>query len=315
MNRFDRIVTILIQLQSRRVVKAQEIADRFNISLRTVYRDIRTLEQAGIPIIGEAGVGYSIMSGYRLPPIMFTENEVTSFLIAEKLIDNIMDSSTADNFRSAMDKIKSVLNTSERDSLQNLDHNVEVVKQTLTSSTNKQNKVLQLVFRSIIDKKILDIKYNALYNEQITERSIEPIGAYYYADNWHLIAFCRLRNDYRDFRFDRIIKIIQTDKVFTLNHPTLKEYLKQISTEMELTKVVILVKKSAAHLIRNQKYYYGLITEKEKDEYFEMTFLTSSLTDFAHWILFLTNSIEIKSPKTLVNEMKYLVKELKNHYH
>ena len=68
MNRIDRITAILIQLQSRRVVKAQDIADRFGISLRTVYRDVRTLEEAGIPISGEAGVGYSILEGYNEKP-------------------------------------------------------------------------------------------------------------------------------------------------------------------------------------------------------------------------------------------------------
>src|SRR5690606_10008011 len=70
-NRFDRIVAILVQLQSKRIVKAQELADRFEVSLRTIYRDIRTLEASGVPIISEAGIGYSIMEGYRLPPVMF----------------------------------------------------------------------------------------------------------------------------------------------------------------------------------------------------------------------------------------------------
>ena len=84
--RFDRIVAILIQLQSKRIVKAQELADRFEVSLRTIYRDIRTLEASGVPIISEAGVGYSIMEGYRLPPVMFTREEVGSFVAAEKLM-------------------------------------------------------------------------------------------------------------------------------------------------------------------------------------------------------------------------------------
>ena len=89
MNRLDRISAILIQLQSRRVVKAADIADRFNISLRTVYRDIRSLEEAGIPLIGEAGVGYSLADGYRLPPVMFTREEATAFLTAEKFIEKL----------------------------------------------------------------------------------------------------------------------------------------------------------------------------------------------------------------------------------
>ena len=114
MNRIDRVTAILIHLQSRRVVKAQEIAERFGISLRTVYRDIRTLEAAGIPLLGEAGVGYSIMEGYRLPPVMFTKEEATAFLTAEKLIEKLTDTSTEESYKSAMYKIKAVLNAAEK---------------------------------------------------------------------------------------------------------------------------------------------------------------------------------------------------------
>src|SRR6202000_578170 len=106
MNRIDRISAILIQLQSRRVVKAGDIAERFNISLRTVYRDVKTLEHAGIPIIGEAGVGYSIMDGYRLPPVMFTREEATAFLTAEKIVEKMTDDSTAAHHKSSMYKIR-----------------------------------------------------------------------------------------------------------------------------------------------------------------------------------------------------------------
>ena len=86
MNRFDRITAILIQLQSKKVVKAQDLADRFGTSLRTIYRDIRTLEEAGVPLYGEAGIGYSIVDGYRLPPVMFTKEEAIAFITAEKLM-------------------------------------------------------------------------------------------------------------------------------------------------------------------------------------------------------------------------------------
>src|SRR3569833_107909 len=121
MNRIDRISAILIHLQSRREVKASDIADRFGISLRTVYRDVKTLEEAGIPLIGEAGVGYSIMDGYRLPPVMFTREEATAFLTAEKFVEKLTDAATLANHKSAMYKIRSVLRMAEKDFLDNID--------------------------------------------------------------------------------------------------------------------------------------------------------------------------------------------------
>src|SRR3982751_2500502 len=128
MNRLDRITTILIQLQSRKVVKAQDIAERFNISLRTVYRDMRYLAEAGIPLIGEAGVGYSIMEGYRLPPVMFTKEEATAFLMAEKLVEKFTDASTQRDYSTAMFKIKAVLRLSERDYLEDMEQHIAVIE-------------------------------------------------------------------------------------------------------------------------------------------------------------------------------------------
>src|ERR1700743_2579363 len=128
MNRIDRVSAILIQLQSRRVVKANDIAERFGISLRTVYRDVKTLEEAGIPIIGEAGVGYSIVDGYRLPPVMFTREEATAFLTAEKFVETLTDSSTTDNYKSAMYKIRAILKSTEKDLLEDIDGKIEVFR-------------------------------------------------------------------------------------------------------------------------------------------------------------------------------------------
>ena len=226
MNRIDRVTAILIQLQSKRVVKAQDIAERFNISLRTVYRDIKTLEEAGIPLIGETGIGYSIMDGYRLPPVMFTLDEATAFLTAEKLVEKLTDTSTDESYKSAMYKIKSVLRSTEKDYLEVMDNHIEVLNSPYVPKEKNAHNLLQPILKSIAEKKVLNIHYFANHSQENTSRNIEPIGIFYYGTNWHLLAFCQLRNDYRDFRIDRICQITSTPLPFKKEHPSLKSFLK-----------------------------------------------------------------------------------------
>src|SRR4051812_37780918 len=127
MNRIDRLSAILIQLQSKRLVKAQDIADKFSISLRTVYRDIRALEEAGVPVIGEAGIGYRLMDGYKLPPVMFNEDEASALLTAGKLMQSMSDKNSSKHYISALDKIKAVLRLPEKDHLEEIDNHIAVV--------------------------------------------------------------------------------------------------------------------------------------------------------------------------------------------
>src|ERR1043165_2909670 len=128
MNRIDRLSAILIQLQSKRLVKAQHIADKFSISLRTVYRDVHALQESGVPIIGEAGTGYSLMEGYKLPPVMFTQDETSALLTAAKLMQSKTDKNSARHYNAALDKIKAVLRFAEKDHIEEIDEHVAVLE-------------------------------------------------------------------------------------------------------------------------------------------------------------------------------------------
>jgi predicted DNA-binding transcriptional regulator YafY len=306
MNRIDRISAILIQLQSKKVVKAQDIGDRFNISLRTVYRDIRTLEEAGVPIIGEAGVGYSLMDGYRLPPVMLTREEATSFITAEKFIEKLTDSYTEENYKSAMYKIKAVLRSSEKDYLETISDNIEVLKSTAVPKTST-NTNLQFILNGISEKNIMEMDYFANHSQETTRREIEPVGIFYMAGNWYLIAFCRLRNDYRNFRVDRIRKINSTANHFDKTHPKLKDFLNKITREEPLVKVVIETGKEQLRHFGDQKYYNGFVSQQIKGERVEMTFLTYSLEGFARWYMMYGDTVRIITPPELKTHVKKIM--------
>ncbi|TFF36737.1 helix-turn-helix transcriptional regulator [Mucilaginibacter psychrotolerans] len=296
MNRIDRISAILIQLQSRRVVKASDIAERFGISLRTVYRDVRSLEEAGIPVIGEAGVGYSLVDGYRLPPIMFTREEATAFLTAEKFVEKMTDASTAAQHKSAMYKVRAILKTAEKDLLESMDDSIEVLKSQTQRRINN-NDHLQPILNAIAHKKVLCINYMAGYSQEKTKRDIEPVGVFYLDSYWHMIAYCRMRRDYRDFRTDRIRSLVETGHTFEGKHPTLKAYIAQTAYEHKLETIVIRVDNAIVRFISDQKYYNGFVSEVQLPTQLEMTFLTMSVEGFVRWFMMYGDQAEIVSPE------------------
>ncbi|HEX4850677.1 MAG TPA: YafY family protein [Puia sp.] len=314
MNRIDRITAILIQLQSRKIVRAQEIADRFKISLRTVYRDIKSLEEGGIPILGETGVGYSIMDGYRLPPVMFTKEEAIAFLTAEKLIEKFTDNSTGSSYKSAMYKIRSILRSNEKDMLENIEDHIEVIRRYSPFHSESVDNTLQVILKSISEKKILHIEYSAFNADQKTRRDIEPVGIFYSTGYWHTIAFCQLRNDYRDFRTDRIRQIKMTEKLFHKNHPSLQSYLEKVAQKENLERVVISVNKKTAKYLQEARYYYGFVDEVDQGDKITMNFLTPSLDIFVRWFFMFADLADIIEPASVQSLMKDHIEKLSKKY-
>ena len=226
MNRLTRITAILIQLQSKKIVTAKEIAERFEISLRTVYRDIKTLQDTGVPIGSENGVGYFIVNGYSLPPIMITEEEANALIISEKLILNQGDTSLIKDFNSLLLKIKSTLKNFEKENISKLENRIE----PSTKIDKNKSNWLSKIQKSITNANVIQIEYFSIYKEESTKRNIEPLAIYFTENAWVLVAFCRLRNEEREFRLDRILKLTITSETFEYQQSfTLKQYLEKFT--------------------------------------------------------------------------------------
>jgi predicted DNA-binding transcriptional regulator YafY len=314
MNRIDRLTAILIQLQTKRVVKAEEISDRFEISLRTVYRDVKALMEAGVPIGSEAGKGYFIVDGFHLPPVMFTEDEASSMLVAGKLVDKMADKSVRAAYESALHKIKSVLNESEKDHLQNLDSHIEIFlrsKYEVKESKDFPDHFMTDIQRAVAKKEVLRIDYSNT-EEEHTQREVEPIGIFYYSMAWHLIGWCRLRNGYRDFRADRIKVLLNTGEHFEgRNLISLKEYFQSMfQSNKGLIKVIVTFDKSAMR----GRPIYGSISTTDLGERVRAEFLMDSLNYMARWLLMYGTNAEVEEPEELRTMMAELAEELFAHY-
>ena len=218
-NRLSRLTAILIQLQTKRVVTASELASKFDISKRTVYRDIKALEQSGVPILTEEGKGYTLMDGYKIPPIMFTEKQANALILAEQLVLKSKDTSFVKDYSEAIDKIKSILKYTVKNKANLLSDRTQY-DQVINQERNSNN--LSDLQNALTNCSLVKIEY--INKEQATSiRLIEPF-AVLNSENWYLIAWCRLRNAFRFFRLDRIQKMEILSEKFEPHNMTLQEY-------------------------------------------------------------------------------------------
>ena len=221
--RLSRLTAILTQLQSKRIITAKQLAEKHSVSVRTIYRDIRTLEKSGIPVVTEEGKGYSIMEGYHLPPVLFTEEEANALITIEQLAIKNKDLSLVKNTTSAIEKIKAILRYSQKGNADLLSDRIYF------SGNNEEEKTsnnLMQIQSAITQYKVLTMDYLSSENK-ITNRNIEPFAIYSIHGDFLLIAFCRLRNDFRHFRIDFIENLVTKNEVFSPSKMTIKEYFEK----------------------------------------------------------------------------------------
>lgn len=308
LKKINRIIAILTSLQAKRIVRAQDLADRFGVSLRTIYRDVKTLESAGVPVLSEAGIGYSLVDGYRLPPVMFTREEAGSLVTGEKLMRSFSDKSLGDHYQSAIVKIRSVLKSYDKEWLDSLDETIQVrpPKELFNSEIEDS---LHTVLHGIADRKSVILEYKAI-TDIISEREIEPVGIFHENNNWYILGYCLLRGDYRQFRTDRILAIRGTSHRFTRRHGKLSDHLRRHETFPRIT-VRLLVEPRVARYLSNTRNNYGFVSETSTESGVEMTFHTIEIAEgFPRWILGFADYIRVLEPRELKDNVGTLLQRM-----
>jgi predicted DNA-binding transcriptional regulator YafY len=299
MNRVDRLMAIVMRLQGRRVVRAEDIAAHFEISVRTVYRDIAALGEAGIPIVAEPGVGYGLVKGYHLPPVMFTVEEASALFMGGKLVDHLTDDSLRKQMESALMKIRSVLPRDRQDYLDRLERSTAVVSRGLSALPKLSGEALIPIQRALADRRVLSMDYQGGQRREMTKRQVEPLGLVYYSSHWHLIAYCRLRRDVRDFRTDRICKLQLENQIFPSHDDfSLKRYLEAAAHDGKFEAGRVRFRREVMDHVRNE-WACRLVEEKEEPEGVVVTLLAYSFEWLAHWIFSFGSMAEVLAPERL----------------
>lgn len=201
MTQLARLISILTLLKSKRLLTATELADKYEVSIRTIYRDIRKLEEAGVPVFSIEGKGYSLMDNYTVAPVQFTEKQANALITAQHLISQSKDASFINDFGEAMTKIKSVFRTSIQEKSELLDSKIHVFNWNYEEFSSDALSEIQL---AITNLNYVEINYQKAHDPNISFRKIEPYAMYSTNHKWILVAWCHLRKEYRSFRVDRI---------------------------------------------------------------------------------------------------------------
>ncbi len=208
MRRADRLFQIVQILRNKHLVTAKMLAERLEVSERTIYRDIQDLSLSGIPIEGEAGVGYMLRHSLDVPPMMFTAEEVEALVIGARMIKTWGGKVLARSAQSALDKITGVIPAE-------LQFNIE--KNKLFSIRFNEREDIDVTLD--ICRKATNHKYFLMLNYcradgEYSKRLVRPLGLYFWGNTWTLAGWCELRNDFRNFRLDRIQEITLENDVF-----------------------------------------------------------------------------------------------------
>ncbi|SOD26871.1 Predicted DNA-binding transcriptional regulator YafY, contains an HTH and WYL domains [Variovorax sp. YR752] len=233
MRRADRLFQLVQLIRGRRLTTAAFLAQRLEVSERTVYRDVADLQHQGVPIEGEAGVGYRLGAGFELPPLMFTQDEASALVAAARLAQSWVDPALARDIETGLGKILSVLPPAARVSAEalalyapamGLDDTLRARLQTLREAVQSHNKLL--------------LQYHDVSGDA-SERTVRPLGCFYWGKVWTLSTWCELRNDFRGFRLDRMDAISVLPERFR-DEPgkTLADMLRQLKAKTEQGKVV-----------------------------------------------------------------------------
>lgn len=308
MNRIDRLLGYLLVFQSHDLVRAQDLAARFEVSERTVYRDIEALYEVGVPLVGMPGEGYQLMPGYYLPPIMFGEAEAKALFLAVALLTGLTEAGpTQQAAQLALDKIRAVLpktTLGQVEALQAILAFYHVGRPPLALD----NPTFLQLQQAIQQQRVVVLHYHAHHDNQVTERAVEPLRLAYLDNAWVLTAYCRLRQDQRAFRLDRIDRLTITKERFPLRA------IEPRSRPVGDILVTVQVEPAVARWVREAQHFTFVDEEATADGALHMHYRIQSFGQISGWLLSWGEQIEVLAPPALRLEMQQHVQAMLARY-
>lgn len=315
MNKTERQLAITLELQRSKMLRAEDLASQFEASVRTIYRDIQALSEAGVPILGSPGRGYSLMEGYFLPPVSFTAEEAVSLLMGADFIEQRLDTDYGIYAKSAKRKIEATLSEAVR-------NESTLVRETMRllhvgeASTEERVKTYLHQVRDAILK---ECKISFMYIKKMpgtdgnrkNKRVVSPYGLTLVHGNWVLIARCDMRQDIRHFRLSRMTELSVLEDQFLLpNDFDLSSYRPPDNRDERI--LIRANPEIVDKIIEVVNFYIESIEERKEDVIFQ--FRVRYPEELMHYLLGWGGDIEVIEPKSLRFKIREVAKKILEHY-
>lgn len=305
MNKTDRLLAIVLELQGRKVVRAEDLAALFETSVRTIYRDIQALSEAGVPIAGTTGTGYSLMEGYFLPPISFTIEEAVTLLIETEFIEQRFDDYYRDRANVARRKIEVTLSDSVRSETSRIRKSLRLLAPGKQAPPSNERENLVKIRRALLDGRKICFHYSKRMTDSTgsrhSERTAAPYGLVLVEGSWMLVARCDLRQDIRHFRLSRMTELIELDERFEFpEHFDLRDYTPSDDRHL---RVCLRFNHDIADKVKESNYHY-VDDMKEHQEGLDVVLRVHQLDELLQWVLGWGAGVLVLEPEALRNQIR-----------
>lgn len=305
MNRTDRLLAILLELQARRYTRAEDLAAHFEVSVRTIYRDVLALCEAGVPVVSTPGYGYTLTPGYFLPPLMLTPDEAGTLLLGAAFVAEHVDAPYKQAVETARKKIEKLLPESTRDELEFLQDSLRFAGRPIAHDPAVETR-LAMIRRAILGREALHLTYHARHGEP-GERDVEPHGLICLDGLWIMAAYCRVRAGMRNFRLDRIDAIAPLGEHFTRRREFTVRSLKPM--EFGPDEVHVLVTHEVARWARETRPL-SFVREDERPAGVEMVFRPREAHELIPWLLSWGPAVQALAPETLRRRLAAVTQDM-----
>ena len=299
MNRIDRLFAILLKLQAKKQLRAEDLARQFEVSKRTIYRDVAALNEMGVPIISLPGEGYEMMEGYYLPPLIFTPAEASALFLGAQMLIGQAAGQLPIVAEHALSKLAAILPSNTKAQVDRLTGLIQFFLPP--DRFDLDDARLMTLQRAIVERRVVHLKYHSYSQNEVTERDIEPQNLTYSNGVWYVNGYCRLRQGPRGFRLDRIDDLKLKAERFKVRQLE--------AAAVEAIEVRVRFDHAIVRWVR-ERQHYAFQREETAPDGIVMTYRVHRLSELTPWLLGWGAQAEVLSPPELRTEIRQIAQQV-----